>query len=120
MQHLGPLQTASHVHACFQLGCACHASLLLLLHTDHCVACRAQIPAWSSCGNSSRYNGVLAAPDPSMCCPLETTCRKYNDFFWQCMPDDYKPEPEVITTYAGSCTGTKVRSCLPTNCQLVI
>jgi hypothetical protein len=105
------------VHAAANL--AVHASLPPLpQYQNHCVACRVQAPIWSTCG-SSTFSTVVK-PDPSVCCPLDTTCRKYNDFFWQCMPSDgYEPKPEV-TTYAGSCTGKKVRSCLATNCQLGI
>jgi hypothetical protein len=88
----------------------------MLLPRYQNIAWLVQVPVWSSCGGSPDYKGVLTAADLSVCCPLETTCRKYNDFFWQCMPDDIEPQPEVNVTYAATCTtSTKVRAWLTTD-----
>lgn len=66
---------------------------------------------WTSCGGIGvSGKASLAAPDPSICCSLETSCKKFNDYFYQCMPDDYVPQKEAPPEYAATCTGTKVGS----------
>jgi hypothetical protein len=70
-----------------------------------------QVPAWSTCGEGvSTYEGMLSGANSSVCCPLETSCRLYNSFYWQCMPDDYEPLAAEPVMYDATCTGTKVRA----------
>lgn len=69
------------------------------------------MPVWSSCGgigSSGLSDEDILLGEP-VCCPLESSCRKYNKYFYQCMPDDYTPSStQVPPQYDAACTGTKV------------
>lgn len=70
-----------------------------------------QVAVFSTSGGiGTSGQAFLNAPSPSVCCPLESSCKKYNDHFWQCMPDDYQPQPEAPSTHDASCPGSKVSS----------
>ncbi len=94
--------------------------LMLMLMASNYTLWLVQLPAWSSCGVANVYTGLVSKPDASKCCPLETSCRKYNEHFWQCIPDGVEPQPEVVVDYPATCTGTKVRTCPGGNRQLGI
>jgi hypothetical protein len=103
-----------HDAQCVTASVLLRLRLLLLLLASNYTLWLVQLPAWSSCGAAYVYTGVVSKPDTSKCCPLETSCRKYNEHFWQCIPDGVEPQPEAVVDYPATCTGTKVRTCLAT------
>jgi hypothetical protein len=66
-------------------------------------------------GIGAKGDPSKAATDPSLCCPLESSCVKYNDWFWQCQPEGYEPEPFAAPKYDETCAGTKVSICWGTS-----
>jgi hypothetical protein len=50
-----------------------------------------QASMWlDACGG--RLSGSAAnTSDPSVCCPLYSTCKIWNEDFWRCVPDWYTP-----------------------------
>jgi hypothetical protein len=66
-----------------------------------------RIALWGACGGLS--SGAAAnAPDANVCCPSGTTCRFYNEFFWQCQPINYAAPPEAVDVWSTGCNGEKV------------
>jgi hypothetical protein len=74
----------------------------------------AQVPVFSSCGGigssgPSDEDVLLGEP---VCCPLESSCKKYNEYFYQCMPDDYTPSStQLPPQYDAACASIKVGAC---------
>jgi hypothetical protein len=85
-------------------------NLRLLYHNMSEARCcmHRQVKLWARCGGKGSAAKTNTS-DPSVCCPLESSCNYYNEQFWQCQPPGWVPPPEPKEVYSETCTGKKVR-----------